>query len=56
MAKLTLQRFPDPTPEYQVQNFNELIRVLESLIQQLNTTYTVDSENKSEAEAWYFSR
>ena len=56
MAKLTLQRFPDPTPEYEAQNFNELIRVLEALIQQLNTTYTVDSENKSEAEAWYFSR
>jgi hypothetical protein len=56
MAKLTLQRFPDPTPEYQAQNFNELIRVLEALIQQLNTTYTVDSENKSEAETWYFSR
>lgn len=56
MAKLTLQRFPDPSQDYDSRNFYELIRVLESLIQQLNTTYTVESENKSEAEAWYFSR
>ena len=56
MAKLTLQRFPDPSKEYSPGNFYELIRVLEALIQQLNTTYTIDSENKSEAEAWYFSR
>jgi len=56
MAKITLNRFPDPGQEYEPRNFFELIRILESLIQQLNSTYPVDSENKSEAEAWYFSR
>ena len=56
MAKITLNRFPDPSEQYSPNNFFELIRILESLIQQLNSTYPVDSENKSEAEAWYFSR
>lgn len=56
MAKLTLQRFPDPSPEYSPGNFYELIRQLESLVQQLNTTYPVDTENKAEAEAWFFMR
>ena len=56
MAKLTLNRFPDPSLEYSPGNFFELIRILESMIQQLNSTYPVDSENKSEAEAWFFSR
>jgi len=56
MAKITLNRFPDPGQEYEPRNFFELIRILESLIQQLNSTYPVDSEEKSEAEAWYFSR
>lgn len=56
MAKLTLQRFPDPKPEYNPQNFYELIRIMESMIQQLNTTFFIDSENKTEAEAWFFSR
>ena len=56
MAKITLNRFPDPSQQYEPRNFFELIRILESLIQQLNTTYTIESENKSEAEAWFFSR
>ena len=56
MAKLTLQRFPDPRPEYDAQQFAELIRQLEALIQQLNTSYPQDTLNTSEAEAWYFSR
>ena len=55
MAKLVLQRFPDPTPEYQIQNFNELIRVLESLIQQLNSSYTQDSLDEASRRAWFFS-
>ena len=44
MAKITLNRFPDPGQKYEPRNFFELIRILESLIQQLNSTYPVDSE------------
>ena len=56
MAKITLQRFPDPRPEYDAQQAAELIRQLEELIQQLNSSYQQDTLNTSEAEAWYFSR
>jgi len=56
MAKLTLQRFPDPTPEYEAQNFNELIRQLEALIQQLNSSYTQDSLEEATRRAWFFSK
>ena len=40
MAKLTLQRFPDPRSEYDAAQAAELIRQLEEMIQQLNTQYT----------------
>jgi len=56
MSKITVSRFPDPSEKYSPDNFFELIRVLEGIIQQLNSTYQVDSENKLEAEAWFFSR
>lgn len=55
MAKLTLQRFPDPPQEYDARNFNELIRQLEALIQQLNSSYTQDSLDEATRRAWFFS-
>ena len=55
MAKLVLQRFPDPPLEYDSRNFFELIRQLEQLIQQLNSTYTNDTLEESTRRAWYFS-
>jgi hypothetical protein len=56
MAKLTLQRFPDPRPEYDPQQAAELIRQLEEMIQQLNTQYTQDTLEESTRRAWFFSR
>jgi len=55
MAKLTLQRFPDPRPEYDAQQAAELIRQLEEMIQQLNTQYTQDTLEESARRAWFFS-
>lgn len=55
MAKLTIQRFPDPPLEYDFQNFNEVIRLLEQLIQQLNTTYTLETLEEGTRRSWYFS-
>ena len=55
MAKLTLQRFPDPRPEYDTQQVAELIRQLEEMIQQLNTQYTQDTLEESTRRAWFFS-
>ena len=56
MAKLTLQRFPDPRPEYNAQQAAELIRQLEEMIQQLNTQYTQDTLEESTRRAWFFSK
>ena len=55
MAKLVLQRFPDPPQEYDPRNFYELIRQLEALIQQLNSSYTQDSLDEASRRAWFFS-
>tara|TARA_A100001515_G_scaffold141798_1_gene139259 strand:+ start:98 stop:271 length:174 start_codon:yes stop_codon:yes gene_type:complete len=55
MAKLTLQRFPDPRPEYDAQQSAELIRQLEEMIQQLNTQYTQDTQEESTRRSWFFS-
>jgi|TARA_Y100001937_G_scaffold116002_1_gene167440 hypothetical protein len=55
MAKLTLQRFPDPRPEYDAQQSAELIRQLEELVQQLNTQYTQDTQEESTRRSWFFS-
>ena len=55
MAKLTLQRFPAPRPEYDAQQTAEIIRQLEELIQQLNTQYTQDTQEESTRRSWFFS-
>ena len=55
MAKLVLQRFPDPRPQYDAQQSAELIRQLEEMIQQLNTQYTQDTQEESTRRAWFFS-
>jgi len=52
MAKLTLQRFPDPRPEYDAQQSAELIRQLEEMIQQLNTQYTQDTQERGFLDRW----
>ena len=56
MAKLTLQRFPDPPQQYDSRNFFELIRQLEAMIQQLNSSYTNDSLEEATRRAWFFSK
>ena len=55
MAKLVLQRFPDAPTEYERQQFSELIRQLEEMIQQLNSSYTQDSLEEATRRAWFFS-
>lgn len=54
MAKLTIQRFPDPPLEYTPGNFFELVRQLEALIQQLNSSYTQSTLDESTRRAWFF--
>ena len=53
MAKLTLQRFPDPRDEYDRSQQAELIRQLEELIQQLNTQYQQDTQEEATRRSWF---
>tara|TARA_A100000171_G_C2130877_1_gene146626 strand:+ start:2245 stop:2412 length:168 start_codon:yes stop_codon:yes gene_type:complete len=55
MAKLTLQRFPDPRPEYDSAQSAELIRQLEELVQQLNTQYTQDTQEEATRRSWFLN-
>tara|TARA_Y100001938_G_scaffold127150_1_gene179750 strand:+ start:878 stop:1051 length:174 start_codon:yes stop_codon:yes gene_type:complete len=55
MAKLTITRFPDPRDEYDRGQQAELIRQLEDLILQLNSSYTQDTQEESTRRSWFFS-
>ena len=55
MAKLTLTRFPDPRDDYDREQFAELVRQLEDLIIQLNSSYTQDTQEESTRRSWFFS-
>ena len=59
MSKITNVRLPDTssTALYDPQKFNQLVRSLEQVILQLNSTYTpVTSENTLGAVSWFESR
>lgn len=58
MSKITNVRLPNATPStYDPQQFNQLVRSLEQIILQLNNTYTpVTTENKDQAQAWFFTK
>ena len=56
MAKLTLNRLSNATPEYSQQQLDQIIRTLEQIVFQLNNTYTRNTEDKAEAESWYMAR
>ena len=55
MAKLTLTRFSDPRDDYDREQFAELVRQLEDLILQLNSSYTQDTQEESTRRAWFLS-
>ncbi len=54
MSKITNVRLPDAGAQYNQQQFNQLVRSLEQVILQLNSTYTpVSSENTQAALSWF---
>ena len=53
MARINITRFPNATAEYDPQQFNDLIRLLEQIVKLLNTTYQYDISADAEAQAWY---
>ena len=47
MAKIATTRLPDATPDYQAEQFNALIRILEQITQQLNFGFQEDLKEDS---------
>jgi CHASE3 domain sensor protein len=56
MAKLDQPRLANATPEYNQQQMDQIIRTLEQMVLQLNSTFTQDVQDANEAESWYFIR
>ena len=53
MAKITINRLPNATQEYEPSQIDQLIRLLEQIVLNLNTTYSQDIEDKSSGRSWY---
>jgi len=55
MSKITNVRLPSVSgPDYNAEQFNQLVRSLEQVILQLNTAYTsYVSENKANGRSWF---
>ena len=53
MAKITITRLPNATPQYEPSQFDQMIRLLEQLILNLNFSYSQDIEEKSSGRSWY---
>jgi len=53
MARINITRFPNATEEYDPQQFNALVRLLEQIVKILNTSYQYDLSADSEAQSWF---
>ena len=56
MSKITLNRLSNATSQYSQTQLDQIIRTLEQIVFQLNNTYTRQTEDKAEAQAWYTAR
>jgi len=54
MAKITITRLPNATPEYDASQFDQLVLLLDQIILLLNTNYQQDLKAESEQEAFFF--
>ena len=53
MAKITITRLPNATPDYHPGQFDQMVRLLEQSILFLNTSYAQDIEDKSSGRSWF---
>ena len=53
MAKITISRLPNATPEYDPGQFDQMIRLLDQLILLLNTNYQQDLKEEQESEGFF---
>ena len=57
MSKIFNVRLPNASPEYNAQQFDQLVRSLEQIVLQLNNNYTtVVTEDKDQAQAWFLGK
>ena len=53
MAKISTTRLPNATQEYDMTQFDMLIRLLEQIIMQLNFGFQQDLKDESTARTWF---
>ena len=53
MAKITITRLPNATPEYSSEQFNQMVALLDQIILLLNTNYQQDLKEESQSEALF---
>jgi|TARA_R100000008_G_C3528393_1_gene137860 hypothetical protein len=53
MARITITRLPNATPEYSATQIDQMINLLDQIILLLNTNYQQDLKEESEAEAYF---
>ena len=55
MAKIPQTRFPDPPLDYEPRAFAELIRQLEQIVLQLNSSYQQDNKDEVNRRTVFFA-
>ena len=53
MAKITITRLPNATPEYDASQFDQMVRLLDQIILLLNTNYQQDLKEETESETYF---
>ena len=53
MAKITITRLPNATPEYSATQFDQMISLLDQIILLLNTNYQQDLKEETESEGFF---
>ena len=53
MAKINITRLPNATPEYDVSQFDQMIRLLEQIVFLLNTNFQQDLQVVQEVETFF---
>jgi hypothetical protein len=53
MAKITITRLPNATPEYEPSQFNQMVKLLDQIILLLNTNYQQDLKEESQSESFF---
>jgi|TARA_R100000455_G_C6209540_1_gene77536 hypothetical protein len=53
MAKITITRLPNATPEYDASQFDQMVRLLDQIIFLLNTNFQQDLKEEAESETFF---